>query len=260
MKRKIKAYLFRLLGQENYLKLLNRGFFFLYRMGYLKSNESYQYHYFARRLIKKGDTVVDIGANLGYFTRLFSEWVGDSGEVIAIEPVPLYNKIINWACRYRKNITFLPYALGKENKKVHLVTPDHFGYLRTGLPHIYDEQLNKPLTDYEFSFEAEMKKANDLLAGFKKIDYLKCDIEGYEEVVIPEIMPVLQKFKPVIQIETWGEHKPVVETALNQAGFEKYYLKNGQLKKAVVGEDDPDGDLIFIHKDKQYVTHSIPAR
>jgi len=250
MKKKIKAYLFRLLGEEKYLKLLNRGFFFMYRTGLLKSDEGYKYHYFVKQLIKKGDTVVDIGANLGYFTKLYSEWVGDNGKVIAIEPVPLYNKIIKWTCRGRKNITLYPYALGKENKKVHLVTPDHFGYLRTGLPHIYDEKANKPLSEYEFSFEAEMKKADELFASFDKIDYLKCDIEGYEEVVIPEIMSTLQKFKPIIQIETWGTHKPIVEAALNGAGFEKYYLNGTELKKAVAGEEDPPGDLIFIHNSR----------
>lgn len=249
MKKKIKAYLFRLLGEENYLKLFNRGFFFLYHTGLLKSNEEYKYHYFVKRLIKKGDTVVDIGANLGYFTKLYSKWVGDTGKVIAIEPVPLYNKIIKWSCKRRKNITLYPYALGKEDKKVHLVTPDHFGYLRTGLPHIYDEKNNKALSEYEFSFEADMKKANELFDTFEKIDFLKCDIEGYEEVVIPEILPVLKKLKPTIQIETWGDHKPVVEAALRSAGFEKYYVVGGNLKKAVAGQEDPPGDLIFIHKE-----------
>ena len=251
MKKKIKSYLFRLLGEESYLKLLNLGFFFLYNTGLLKQNEGYKYHYFVKQLIKKGDTVVDIGANVGYFTKLYSKWVGDSGKVIAIEPVPLYNKIIKWSCKGRKNIELYPYALGKEDKKVYLVTPDHFGYLRTGLPHIYDEKNNKALSEYEFSFEADMKKANELFESFEKIDYLKCDIEGYEEVVIPEIIPVLKKFKPVIQIETWGSHKPIVEEALTSAGFEKYYLAGPALKKAVAGEDDPAGDLIFIHKEKQ---------
>jgi FkbM family methyltransferase len=250
MKRNIKAYLFRLLGEERYLKLLNRGFFFSYNTGLLKSDEGYKYHYFVRQLIKEGDTVVDIGANLGYFTKLFSKWVGNSGRVIAIEPVPLYNRIIKWACAKRKNITLYPYALGKENKKVHLVTPDHFGYLRTGLPHIYDEKNNKALSEYEFSFEAEMKKAGELFATFERIDFLKCDIEGYEEVVIPEILPVLEKLKPIIQIETWGDHKPVVEAALTGAGFEKYYVIKNSLKKAVAGEEDPPGDFIFIHKEK----------
>ncbi|MGZ8558905.1 MAG: FkbM family methyltransferase [Chitinophagaceae bacterium] len=251
MKKKIKAYLFRMLGEESYLKLLNRGFFFLYNTGWLKRNEEYKYHYFVKQLIRKGDTVVDIGANVGYFTKLYSEWVGDSGKVIAIEPVPLYNKIIKWSCSGRKNIELYPYALGKENKKVHLVTPDHFGYLRTGLPHIYDEKNNKALSDYEFSFEADMKKASELFEGFEKIDYLKCDIEGYEEVVIPEIIVVLKKFKPIIQVETWGSHKPIVEATLTHAGFEKYCLTGSGLKKTAAGEDDPPGDLIFIHKEKQ---------
>jgi FkbM family methyltransferase len=250
MKKKIKAYIFRLLGEENYLKLLNRGFFFMYHTGLLRSDEEYKYHYFARQLISKGDTVVDIGANLGYYTKLFSGWVGDKGSVIAIEPVPLYNKIIRWTCRSRKNITLFPYALGTENKKVMLVTPDHFGYLRTGLPHIYDEKHNKSLSDYEFSFEAEMKKADELFGGFERIDYLKCDIEGYETVVIPEILPVLQRLRPTIQIETNGDNRPVIEKTLASVGYEKYFLTRTKLKKAVTGEQEPSGDLIFIHKDK----------
>jgi hypothetical protein len=42
---------------------------------------------------------------------------------------------------------------------------------------------------------------------------------------------VLRKFKPIIQLETWGEHKPVVEAALNREGFEKYYVNHSVLKK-----------------------------
>lgn len=223
----------------------------MYRTGLLRQNTAYNYHYYVKQLIKRGDTVIDIGANLGYFTKLYSEWVGDSGRVIAIEPVPLYTKIIKWSCGHRKNITVLPFALGKENQKVHLVTPDHFGYLRTGLPHIFEEKNDKPLSDYEFSFEADMKNAGDLFEEFERIDYLKCDIEGYEEVVIPEILPVLKKFKPIIQIETWGQHKPVVEASLISAGFEKYFLSGNQLKKADANNQEPTGDLIFIHKEKQ---------
>ena len=96
-----------------------------------------------------------------------------------------------------------------------------------------------------------MKKANELFENFDRIDYLKCDIEGYEEVVIPEIIPALRKFKPIIQIETWGGHKPVVEAALGNEGFEKYYVDHSGLKRAQAGEEDPPGDLIFLHKDKK---------
>ena len=39
-------------------------------------------------LIREGDVVFDLGANLGYFTLLFSDLVGRGGEVHAFEPVP----------------------------------------------------------------------------------------------------------------------------------------------------------------------------
>ena len=43
---------------------------------------------FCKKEIKKGDTVVDIGANIGLFTLFFSKLVGTTGRVIAFEPDP----------------------------------------------------------------------------------------------------------------------------------------------------------------------------
>lgn len=44
-------------------------------------------HFVSRRL-HHGDVVVDVGANIGYFTVLSSQLVGTSGRVVAVEPVP----------------------------------------------------------------------------------------------------------------------------------------------------------------------------
>lgn len=246
----IKKILFKLLGEERYLKLLNRGFFIAYHTGILKNNYRYKYHYYVRQLIREGDHVVDLGANLGYYTKLFAEWTGRQGKVIAIEPVPLYMKVIKWATRRYKNVQLIPYALGKENKKIHMVTPFHFGYLRAGLSQVHDDSGTSKPENFEFSFEAEMVKATDLFAGFERIDYFKCDIEGYEIVVLPEIMNTLLKFKPTIQLETWGDQKESVERLLADNGFEKFQLNGKQLEKVVPGVTELHGDFIFIHKDK----------
>ena len=40
------------------------------------------------QLIKPGDWVIDIGANVGHYTKRFSELVGVHGRIIAFEPVP----------------------------------------------------------------------------------------------------------------------------------------------------------------------------
>jgi predicted methyltransferase len=40
------------------------------------------------QLISAGDWVIDIGANVGHYTKRFSDLVGPQGRVIAVEPVP----------------------------------------------------------------------------------------------------------------------------------------------------------------------------
>ena len=41
-----------------------------------------------RKLISPGDTVLDIGANIGVFSRMLSRCVGPHGKVYAFEPIP----------------------------------------------------------------------------------------------------------------------------------------------------------------------------
>src|SRR5215469_11112259 len=42
----------------------------------------------ARKLISPGDTVLDIGANIGVYSRMLSRCVGPQGTVYAFEPIP----------------------------------------------------------------------------------------------------------------------------------------------------------------------------
>ena len=51
-------------------------------------NRTYEPHVtaFMRRQLKPGMNVIDVGANIGYFTVLASKLVGDTGSVLAFEP------------------------------------------------------------------------------------------------------------------------------------------------------------------------------
>lgn len=243
----IKKNLFKLLGLKNYLRLLHKSFHLAFSLNALKSNNIYKYHYFDKKLICPGDVILDIGANLGYYTILFAKWTGNTGKVYAVEPVKDFADTIKWAAKNYKNIEVFNYALGEKEQEVTLATPDNFGYLRTGLAHVIEtKDLNE---QHEFTFKAQMKKGSVLFQDIPKLDFIKCDIEGYEDIVLLEINDLLIKFKPVIQVETWGDHKPKVEAYLLNIGYQIYDLENNILKPVNEIKDHQPGDLIFIHKD-----------
>jgi SAM-dependent methyltransferase len=117
MKRKgksLRRFLYKNLSFEQYLWLLSQGYFFTFRTGLLKGNPLYKYPYFIPQLVETGDYVLDIGANLGYFTTLFARLVGPKGKVFAVEPVEPVLKVLGWNTRGYKNIEIVPFALGDE--------------------------------------------------------------------------------------------------------------------------------------------------
>lgn len=242
----MRKYLFNILGRKRYLRSLHSSFHLLYGMNALKNNYIYKYHYFDKKIIRKGDVILDIGANLGYYTKLFAKWTGETGHVYAVEPVGMFADTIKWGTKGLNNITLYNFALGEEEKDITLSTPGHFGYLRTGLASV-DKEGNQNAAS-EFTFKAKMKKGSLLFKDIPKIDFIKIDIEGYEYIVLPEIKDILLKHKPPIQVETWGEQKFAVENFLTELGYDIYDLENGKLKPVDEIKNWVQGDLLFIHK------------
>ena len=76
-----------------------------------------------------------------------------------------------------------------------------------------------------------MRKGSSLLDNLQKIDYMKIDIEGYEEFVLPELAGILEKYKPILQIETWGTHKEVVFALMEKLSYTRYSVYKNKLVK-----------------------------
>lgn len=219
-----------------------------YKLGFLKNNPLYKYHYFLPKIIKKGDHIIDIGGNLGYFTVLFSKLAGSEGVVKTIEPVKPVLEVLSKNTKRLKNVDIYPYALGNENKKVRLGnnTKLKTGYVSSGSHFILDTTDNESA---EIEFEAEMRKGSELFADMKQINFIKCDVEGYETVIIPEMESIMRRQKPTMLIETKRKKRKMMIDYLRKLGFEGYVLEKSKLIPAEAIKEKLGDDILFIHQD-----------
>jgi FkbM family methyltransferase len=77
---------YRLAVQSGILKLPGMRTMFEASYGLYKRFMEARYVALLREHVEPGTTVVDVGANVGFFTRYFADWTGPTGRVLAIEP------------------------------------------------------------------------------------------------------------------------------------------------------------------------------
>ena len=244
----IKQTLYKLLGVRNYLIVVSRMFFITYALGLLKENKTFDCHYFIKKLIRKGDHVIDIGANLGYYSRLFARLVGSNGKVFSVEPVTLFRNILSINTSKFKNTTIIPYALGTEdNKSIVMGIPKSNKYLRHGLTRVLDSNENE---SFEFTFTETMFTPVTLFGNLEKCDYIKCDVEGYEIHIIPQLDFLLGKFQPIIQIEIEPANRKFIIEFLAQYSYSVFYLEKEMLIPVGVTPKSIYGDFFFVPQNK----------
>jgi FkbM family methyltransferase len=160
-----------------------------------------------RHEIAAGETVVDIGANIGYYTLLLRKAVGDSGRVVAIEPSPdNYRQLLsNLALNEFTNIDTLHAALSNSEgvSTLHISSKSNWCTL---LPRTDSEYRGtEPVQTLTLEGVAQS-------FGLTSMDAVRMDIEGYEFVAIDGIKPALQRFRPRVYMELHADIAPSSES------------------------------------------------
>ena len=232
--------LYRLLSLENYLRVVSRMFFLYRALGLGRGGRALEYVYHLPQLVKQGDKVIDIGANLGYYTCPLADLVGEGGRVYAVEPVPVIFSVLKRNVGKRRNVELLNYALGEQERTIEMANDSvaSAGYFGTGRNFVSEGELSKDAV----RFTAQMKRGSELFGGMEKIDFIKCDIEGYERVVLPELRPLIEKFHPTVLVETDGESRQQMIRMFTELGYSAYMLVGG---KEVTLDPESDKDIIF---------------
>jgi FkbM family methyltransferase len=145
--------------------------------------------------VKSGWTVIDVGANIGYYSLLIGRWVGPKGLVHAFEPQPA---IFKQLCRHlilNKTNWIKPHqqALGDTIEQRFMTSIPEWNY---GMQRIATEK-DIGVNQVEITTLDEFVKYEQL----NRIDLIKVDIEGYEFKFLKGAEHSLNKFKPLLFIE-----------------------------------------------------------
>jgi FkbM family methyltransferase len=184
---------------------------------------------------KVGDIVVDAGAHVGIYTRRFSESVGSSGTVIAIEPDYRAIGLLCLNTEDLHNIKILPYALWNEDSVIQF--------------HVYTKTIG--MSSCVFKYEDDKDETYPICArkldtildelNIKHVNFIKMDIEASELRALAGMTKTLQSVD-ALAIAAYHRMSPDLSS---QRTFSHVadILEKADFKVRI--EDGHDGEIVY---------------
>jgi FkbM family methyltransferase len=151
---------------------------------------------FLARRVKPGMTVVDVGANFGYFTLLMGDAVGEQGKVIAVEPNPEAVSLLQETVTlngHAARTRIVPYALDAAAGSAWLWAPDgepkNAGLVAT--PHLPGGR----------TVEVPTTTLDEVALAYRRVDLVKIDAEGGEVGILAGMQALIARDRPTIVLE-----------------------------------------------------------
>ncbi|MDR0940903.1 MAG: FkbM family methyltransferase [Bacteroidales bacterium] len=244
----IRTVLLKIFGLKTYLKIISS----LYICGVSRNmwQSKYPELFYLDTILKPGDTCIDIGANLGYYSTRMARNIGKTGKVYAVEPIPLFGEIWKRNMRSFSNAELLPFALGEHTDTVQMGIPIKDGRLHHGMTKI----TSSAQENYSKLFDVPMRNPDELFAHVEKLDFVKCDVEGYEFHVFSNFTETLTRLKPLVQSELSGtENRTKVIALFESLGYKTHILRNGNLQNISLAEALlVEQDFYFRHETQDF--------
>lgn len=185
--------------------------------------------------IHEGMTVIDMGANIGYYTVMFAHLVGPSGKVIAFEPDEQNGEVLkkNIIANKFRNVSYVNKALSDRTGFVKLYISEE----NRGDNRIYDTKEGREW------IEVEMISLDDYLPKETKVDLIKIDVQGVEALILNGMEKSISRSdKMIIFTEFWpdgirktGESPEEFLKKLVGFGFSLYNINTKEKKLEEIG-------------------------
>lgn len=190
-----------------------------------------------KKEVGKGDIVIDIGANIGYYTLIFASLVGENGKVFAFEPDPTNFAILkkNVEINGYKNAVLVEKAVSNETNKLKLYSHNSSA----------ENSIINMNTDYPY-IEIDAVRLDDYFGedGIT-VNFIKMDIEGAEGKALQGMANLLKKnsaIKIITEFRPFGLKQSGISPEeflklLLGFGFELYEIN--EQKKKIIPVDIP---------------------
>ncbi len=251
-----KSILRQLIGTDNYMNSV--GYLVrLYKSVFLRIAEPGVG--LIERFVPKGGVMFDIGANIGRFTTFAASLVGPEGRVYSFEPLVYPRRILTDMVKLRRlrQVEVVASALSDTRGEVAMTIPlKSDGKPQPSLAYISDVANGNGIRE---------RVAVDTLDGFcadrciEHVDFIKCDVEGFEFNVFAGGRATLERDRPGIYCEIDpGFHRRIggdaarVFELLGELGY-RPYLPDALGDLAEVDDwtrHDSKQDYFFLHSTK----------
>ena len=165
-----------------------------------------------RGIVRPGDVVVDVGANIGYIAVLLSSLATEAGRVVCLEPDPTNLRELQRNIRWNslQNVQCIPVAASDSNAriKMHSGLNAHVAASRDG------------------DLEVVCRRVDDLELG--RVNFVKIDVEGHELRVLHGMQGLLTRTRPTLYIELHPslvaarDELAAVHDFLRECGYERF--------------------------------------
>ncbi len=152
------------------------------------------------RFVSAGSHCLDVGANVGAVTLALARQVGPSGRVLAIEPGPPYVARLRqnlWANPRLANRVVVLRAGLSETEGSLLWRPDPLHPFNAGLSQVHSAAVPGELPVAVTTLDDAVARQE-----WKRVDFIKIDVEGMELEVLRGARGTLEMLRPVVLFET----------------------------------------------------------
>jgi FkbM family methyltransferase len=189
------------------------------------------------KLLKPGDTFVDVGAHVGYYSLLASKLVGESGQVTSFEPTPRTRQVLEENTQSHPNVKVEPLAAWSNSDTS--LTINDFGWVFSAYNSVFQPRLQQHVVSEKIPVKCTT--LDDYFAKHQMTPtVVKIDAESAELEILKGMVQTLSHGHTIVSVEVGDFDLPGVPKSREVVEFA---IKNGYIP--------------FEYKAGKFVTHQL---